>query len=104
MTTESRIKADQERYRLAPELKVRMRTESDNVLAEAFSEYHESFRNLVLFRMDRRSPAKHLAILATTGESETIIHAYSGRSVIESPLGNSWRRRVFAAFRFPTKA
>ncbi|MGB0853842.1 MAG: peptidase [Pikeienuella sp.] len=59
---------------------------------------------VLLFRMDRRSPAKHLAILATTGESETIIHAYSGRSVIESPLGNSWRRRVVAAFRFPTKA
>lgn len=59
---------------------------------------------VLLFRMQRRSPAKHLAILADNGRDPTIIHAYSGRSVIESPFGDSWRRRVVAAFRFPAKA
>jgi NlpC/P60 family putative phage cell wall peptidase len=59
---------------------------------------------VLLFRMERRSPAKHLAILAGDGPNATIIHAYSGRSVIKSPFGESWRRRVVAAFRFPKEA
>lgn len=59
---------------------------------------------VLLFRMDARSPAKHLAILGVGSPDATIIHAYSGRSVIESPFGESWRRRVVAAFRFPIEA
>ena len=59
---------------------------------------------VLLFRMHRRSPAKHLAILANSKSDPTIIHAYSGRAVIESPLGESWHRRIVAAFRFPKEA
>lgn len=58
--------------------------------------------DVLLFRMAERGPAKHLAIRATDPIGDpTIIHAYSGRAVIESPFSESWRRRVVAAFRFP---
>jgi NlpC/P60 family putative phage cell wall peptidase len=56
--------------------------------------------DILLFRMAARAPAKHLAILSAEAP-ERIIHAYSGRAVLESPLTESWRRRVVAAFRFP---
>lgn len=58
---------------------------------------------VLLFRMGESGPAKHLAIRAARAEDATIIHAYSGRAVIESPFGESWRRRVVAAFRFPER-
>lgn len=58
--------------------------------------------DVLLFRMDPRAPAKHLAIRATDELGEaSIIHAYSGRAVIESPFSESWRRRVVAAFKYP---
>lgn len=58
--------------------------------------------DVLLFRMARGAPAKHLAIRATEKTAEpSIIHAYSGRAVIESPFSESWRRRVVAAFRYP---
>lgn len=56
--------------------------------------------DVLLFRMAPEAPAKHLAILAEP-EALTIIHAYSGRRVVESPFSGSWRRRVVAAFQFP---
>ena len=59
---------------------------------------------VLLFRMARAGPAKHLGILSDAGPDRRVIHAYSGRSVIESPLGDSWRRRIVAAFRFPLGA
>lgn len=57
---------------------------------------------VLLFRMAERGPAKHLAILSETDPAR-IIHAYSGRSVLESPLTESWARRVVARFRFPER-
>ncbi len=63
--------------------------------------------DVLLFRMRRTAPAKHLAILTRSGgpgpdgPEPRIIHAYSGRGVVESSLGPSWRRRIAAAFRFP---
>ncbi|KAA5546874.1 sigma-70 family RNA polymerase sigma factor [Roseiconus nitratireducens] len=39
---------------LSPELRQRLNSEPDKVLADAFLEYRTSFRYLVLFRMDRR--------------------------------------------------
>lgn len=62
--------------------------------------------DVLLFRMADDAPAKHLAIRGEvadggTGDHGSIIHAYSGRSVIEAPFTASWRRRVVAAFRFP---
>lgn len=56
----------------------------------------------LLFRMRERGPAKHLGILVETGPDEArMIHAYSGRGVVASSLGPSWRRRIVAAFSFP---
>jgi hypothetical protein len=51
--------------------------------------------------MRATAPAKHLGILAEAdGGHQTVIHAYSGVGVVESPLGEAWRRRVVAVFRF----
>lgn len=57
--------------------------------------------DVLLMRMRRSGPAKHLGILAADPQGcETMIHAYSGVGVVESPLGEPWRSRVVAAFRF----
>lgn len=58
--------------------------------------------DVLLFRIRRGGPAKHMAILSEDrGGEPRMIHAYSGRGVVENSLGPSWRRRVAAAFRFP---
>lgn len=59
--------------------------------------------DVLLFCMAEGAPAKHLAIFAGREGLPTIIHAYSGRSVVESPLVEGWRRRIVARFRFPEK-
>ena len=57
--------------------------------------------DVLLFRMRAAGPAKHLGILAADAAgAQTVVHAYSGVGVVESPLGEAWRRRVAAAFRF----
>ncbi len=58
--------------------------------------------DVLLFRMARSAPAKHLAIRSAMSP-DRIIHAYSGRSVVDSPLTGAWRRRIVAAFRFPER-
>ncbi len=66
--------------------------------------------DVILFRMMEGAPAKHMAIVGEPGVADkggraaggTIIHAYSGRSVLETPFIDSWRRRAVAVFRFPT--
>jgi NlpC/P60 family putative phage cell wall peptidase len=61
--------------------------------------------DVLLFRMRRAAPAKHLGVLAEDANGRpSVIHAYSGVGVIESPLGEAWRRRLVAAFRFREKA
>jgi NlpC/P60 family putative phage cell wall peptidase len=54
--------------------------------------------DVLLFRLSASAPAKHCAILAT---DDTIVHAYWGQAVTETPLGPWWRRRRAAAFAFP---
>lgn len=79
------------------------------VLREAAARHLQEIRpdaaeagDVLLFRMRRTGPAKHLAILSDMrGAEPRMIHAYSGRGVVENSLGPSWRRRVAAAFRFP---
>ena len=59
--------------------------------------------DVLLFRMSPGCPAKHCAILseaAGVGEAR-MIHAYWGRAVVESWLGDWWRRRLAAAFTWP---
>lgn len=61
--------------------------------------------DVVLFRMTPGAPVKHCAILSqgtlTTGGEPRMIHAYWGRAVVESWLGEWWRRRLAAAFAWP---
>lgn len=58
--------------------------------------------DVLLFRMAAGCPAKHCAILSdTTGPEPRMIHAYWGRSVVESWMGSWWRRRLVAAFVWP---
>ena len=57
---------------------------------------------VVLFRMHTGSVAKHVAILAQDPSGmATIIHAYSRRSVVETPLTPHWRDRIVAQFEYP---
>ncbi len=57
--------------------------------------------DVLLFRMRRRSVAKHLGILTEGGPAPRFVHAYSGHGVVESPLSTPWHRRVVARFQFP---
>lgn len=58
--------------------------------------------DILLFRMRSRAVAKHLGILASNDTRyPTIIHAYTGHGVVETPLTQAWSRRVVAGFRFP---
>ena len=54
--------------------------------------------DVVLFRMRPKGPAKHAAIL--TGP-DRMVHAWSGRAVVETGLGRWWRVRMAYAFSFP---
>ncbi len=59
---------------------------------------------VVLFRMRAGHVAKHLGILARSAAGfETVIHAYTGRGVIETPLTDAWKRKIVAQFQFPQK-
>lgn len=58
--------------------------------------------DVLLFRIAADGPAKHCAILSQTGGPEPrMIHAYWGRSVVESWMGDWWRRRLVAVFTWP---
>ncbi|SEQ64190.1 NlpC/P60 family protein [Thalassovita taeanensis] len=61
----------------------------------------EAAGDVLLFRMRDRGVAKHVGIAGEIGAKATFIHAYSGHSVVESPLSAPWRRRVVARFTFP---
>ena len=55
---------------------------------------------VVLFRMRDGWVAKHLGIIAETGDAPTFVHAYAGHGVMESPLSAPWMRRIAARFEF----
>jgi NlpC/P60 family putative phage cell wall peptidase len=58
--------------------------------------------DIVLLRMAPGAVAKHVGILATAAAGHaTLIHAYSGHGVVESPLTPFWARRIAGVFRFP---
>lgn len=58
--------------------------------------------DVLLFRMTPGVPAKHCGVLSATGEpGPRLIHAYWGRAVIESWMGDWWLRRRAAAFTWP---
>lgn len=58
--------------------------------------------DILVMRMRDAGAAKHVGVLARAPrEYETLIHAYSGQGVVESPLTPAWLRRIAGAFRFP---
>ena len=60
--------------------------------------------DVVLFRMQSGSVAKHLGILANGLPDQSFIHAYSGHGVVESQLTAPWRRRVVTCFECPDRS
>ena len=56
---------------------------------------------VLVFRRSPDAAAKPCALMSEAGEPGKIIHAYWGRAVVESWLGECWRRRLVAAFAFP---
>ena len=49
--------------------------------------------------------AKHVGVLALSPLGHpTLIHAYSGHGVVESPLTPAWSRRIAGIFRFPERS
>lgn len=60
--------------------------------------------DVVVLRMREGGVAKHLGILARSPLGHaTLIHAYSGHGVVESPLTPAWERRIAGRFRFPDR-
>ena len=57
--------------------------------------------DVLVFRMRVGAVAKHLGILARTGEQASFVHAYDRHGVVESPLSGPWRSRIAGRFRFP---
>lgn len=62
---------------------------------------HAQPGDILAFRMVAGAPARHVGVLAVGDPGRrTVVHAYSGYGVVESPLTPAWERRVVAAFRF----
>ena len=60
--------------------------------------------DVLLIRMRNGAVAKHVGFLAASELGyPTLIHAYAGYGVVESPLTPAWDRRVAATFRFPDR-
>lgn len=58
--------------------------------------------DVLLFRIEPGSVAKHCAVLTQTGgEVPRMVHAYWARSVVESWMGAWWQRRLVAVFGWP---
>lgn len=53
--------------------------------------------HVLLFRMRRDAPAKHLSVYVGNGR---MVHALSGHTVCEVGLTDSWRRKLVGAFSY----
>ena len=61
--------------------------------------------DVLVFRMRPQAVAKHCGVLSSLeGQEPKFIHAYWARSVVESWMGDWWRRRIVAAFGWPEVA
>ena len=54
--------------------------------------------DVILFRWRANLPAKHAAIVTSSG---TMVHAHDGASVAQVAIAPWWRRRLAYAFQFP---
>ena len=60
--------------------------------------------DVVVLRMRDGGVAKHVGILALSEQGDpSLIHAYSGHGVVESPLTPAWARRIARVYRFPRR-
>lgn len=60
--------------------------------------------DVLILRMRDAGIAKHVGILGDgVSGTMTLIHAYSGIGVVESPLTPAWARRIAGAFQFPER-
>ena len=60
--------------------------------------------DLIVLRMREGGVAKHVGILARSERGDaTLVHAYSGHGVVESPLTPAWARRIAGVYRFPRR-
>jgi len=59
--------------------------------------------DIALLRMRDGAAARHLGIVSGTWREPKLIHAYSGRGVVESIIGKPLRRRFVARFRYPAE-
>ncbi len=57
--------------------------------------------DILIFRMRKSSVAKHIGIAASRDALPTFIHAYTGHTVVETPLSVPWASRVVARYKFP---
>ena len=57
--------------------------------------------DVLIFRMRSGAIAKHMGILAQTGDEASFVHAYDRHGVVESPLSAPWRSRIARRFCFP---
>lgn len=60
--------------------------------------------DVLVFRLKSGGVAKHLAVVSALGAQKKIIHAYSGRGVVETPLSTAWEGRIAGVFRFPNRS
>ena len=61
--------------------------------------------DVLVFRMRPQAVAKHCGVLTSLqGPEPKFIHAYWARSVVESWMGDWWRKRIVAAFGWPEVA
>ena len=60
--------------------------------------------DVLLFRMSPEAAVKHCGLISHDGQTPRIVHAYWGRAVTESWLGEWWRSRRVAAFAFPKRS
>ncbi len=54
--------------------------------------------DVLIFRVARDGPAKHCGIASSPN---AFIHAYAGRTVVESWMNRWWRSRIAGVFQFP---
>ncbi|MGY6633254.1 MAG: peptidase [Alkalilacustris sp.] len=57
--------------------------------------------DVLVFRLLKAGPPKHLGVLAVAGSSARFIHACAGHGVLEVSLTGPWRRRLVTRLQFP---
>ena len=67
------------------------------------AETAEAPGQVILFHMREGRVAKHVGMISAAGDCARFIHAYAGHGVVESALGEPWRRRIVARFAFPER-